>query len=338
MNAQLCEGETLAPTGTAIAEYSATAQGLALLREQLAGVTFDCTTTEGDKQARESRRMLVSLRVELEAKRKELKEPLLERSRLIDGEAKRITGEIVAMETPIDDAIKAEERRREAIRAERERKEAERQAAITAEIDKIRNLPLVYVAAEAPVLRETIAALESRVLSDVFDDASLPRAAEARAAALAGLSRALDARIEADAERERLAAERAELDRQRAEQAEAQRIADEKAAAERAEADALAAQEREREAAAARAEQERIAAEQAEQQKRLDAQRAELERQQAEQRERETAERLVREQEEIDRCSLRHAAEDARILLLGLAPNHVTTRKLCAALDREPTE
>lgn len=348
MNAQLREGELLAPTGTAIAEYSATEQGLALLREQLAGATFDCTTTEGDKQARESRRMLVSLRVELEAKRKELKAPLLDRGRLLDDEAKRITGEIVAMETPIDAQIKAEEQRREDARRERERVAAEKAAAVTAQIDRIRSLPITYVAATAEVLIEAINDAEAMTFPD-FDVGDVQRVEEAREAALAGLHRALSARIDADAERARLDAEREELKRLRAEQEEAQRVANEKAAAERAEADrlaederikadAIAAHERHEAAEAQRVEQERIAAEQAEERKRLDDQRAELERQQAEQRERETAERLAREQEEIDRCSLRHAAEDARILLLGLAPNHITTRKLCAALDREPTE
>lgn len=346
MNAQLKTGEVLAPTTTAIVEFNATEAGLALLREQLAEATFDCTTAEGDRQARETRRALVGLRTELEAKRKELKAPLLERGRLVDDEAKRITGEIVKLEQPIDDLIRAEEARVEAARAERARIKAEREEAVNAQIDRIRNLPLTYVAATAEVIQNTIAEIEGMKVAEVFDAADVPRAEEARAAALAGLQRALAGRLAADAEAARLAEERAELERLRAEQAEAQRIADEKAAAERAEAariaeaeraeaNRLAAEQREQEAAAARAEQERIAAEQRAETERLAAERAELERQQAEQREREAREQAEREQAAIDGATLREATQEACWLLEELAPNHLTTRKLSAALERE---
>lgn len=61
-----------------------------------------------------------TLRTSLEAKRKELKAPALERSRLIDSEAKRIESEIRSLEDPIDALITAEEQRRERERAERQ--------------------------------------------------------------------------------------------------------------------------------------------------------------------------------------------------------------------------
>jgi hypothetical protein len=309
MNAQLKTGEVLAPTTTAIAEFNATEAGLALLREQLAEATFDCTTTEGDKQARETRRTLVGLRTELEAKRKELKGPLLERGRLIDAEASRITGEIVKLEQPIDDLIRAEEARVEAARAERARIKREREGAVNAQIDRIRNLPLTYVAATAEVIAQTIAEIEGMKVAEVFDAADVPRVEEARAAALAGLQRALDGRCAADAEAARLAQERAELERQRAEQAEAQRIADEAAAAARAEADRLAAQQREEEAAAARAEQERVAEAQRAEQERLDAERAELERQRLDAERREAEAKALRDLEEADRAAEAAARE-----------------------------
>lgn len=60
------------------------------LRARFGGVAFDLTTTKGDKEARAARMELVKLRTSLEAKRKELKAPALERSRMIDSEAKRI--------------------------------------------------------------------------------------------------------------------------------------------------------------------------------------------------------------------------------------------------------
>mgnify|MGYP000576626776 CR=1 FL=1 len=99
---------TEAPT-SALAEYSPTAAALADLRQRFAGVVWDVTTTKGNNEARAARLELVKLRTSLEAKRKELKAPALERSRLIDAEAARITGEIVALERPIDEQIKVAE-------------------------------------------------------------------------------------------------------------------------------------------------------------------------------------------------------------------------------------
>jgi hypothetical protein len=349
VNAQLAP-EIMPITSQCIAEFNATEAGLALLREQLAGATFDCSTTAGDKLARESRRGLVSLRTELEAMRKDLKAPLLARGKLLDDEAKRITGEIVKLETPIDAAIKAEEKRKEEARIERERVAAERQQAIDAQIERIRNMPLTYVAAHADILRQTIAEVESMDLRGVFDEVNTPRAEVAQKLALEGLNRALDARIAADAEWARQAAERAELERVRHEQEAARLLAETQAAAARAEADRIASEQRAAEAAAAKVEQDRIAAEQAEQQFRLDAERAELTRQQEETRkaaekaardkaEKEAKARAKKEADAIEKATLVDAAHDALLLLYTLKEgDHLTTRKLAAALAREGVE
>lgn len=124
---------TEAPT-SALAEYNATAAALADLRQRFAGVVWDVTTTKGNNEARAARLELVKLRTSLEAKRKELKAPALERSRLIDAEAARITGEIVALERPIDEQIKADEQRREAEKEARRQAEARRVQAISAHV------------------------------------------------------------------------------------------------------------------------------------------------------------------------------------------------------------
>ena len=122
------EDEALAPViETKIAEYSPTAAALAELRQRFGNIAFDLTTTKGDKEARAASLELIRLRTSLEAKRKELKAPALERSRLIDDEAKRITGAILELETPIDQQIKAAE----------QKKEAERQAKVEAERQRV---------------------------------------------------------------------------------------------------------------------------------------------------------------------------------------------------------
>jgi len=123
--------------GKVLVNYSRTEAALADLRERYTGAQFDLTTTKGDKAARAARQELVTLRTGLEKKRLELKRPALEFGRKIDAEAERITGQIRALEKPIDAQIEADEKRRANEAAERKRLDDERQAKHTANIAKI---------------------------------------------------------------------------------------------------------------------------------------------------------------------------------------------------------
>src|SRR5262245_51904969 len=101
---------------TRIAEYSKTEAALAELTVRYQGVTFEVTTKDGMKAAKTARATLRDLRVALETKRQEIKEPVLVQGRLIDSEAKRISKALEALEDPIDAQIKGEERKQEEIR------------------------------------------------------------------------------------------------------------------------------------------------------------------------------------------------------------------------------
>ncbi len=252
MNAVLEKSPT-----TAIAEYSPTAAALAQLRARLANVAYDVSTTKGMDIAKKDRAEVRGLRTALEAKRVELKAPALERSRLIDAEAKQLTAELVALEKPIDDQIKAEERRKEVEKAAREQAEREAAAAVQARLDEVRAV-VVGMAGKSSATIEcqmNEVALFVPSLEEFGDRAG--EAAQIKAQTLAKLTEMRDAAKEHEAEQERLVAEREALARQRAEQeardkAERQRIA----AEQKAEADRLAAERKkfEQEQAAARAE------------------------------------------------------------------------------------
>jgi len=269
-------------TASAVAEYNPIAAGLAECRQRYAGVVYDLRTTKGNDDARKARKELVTLRTSLESKRKELKAPLLAQAKLVDDEAKRITGELLALEEPIDAQIKADEKRREDERIAKEQAEAARRKVYTDGIAKIAGY--VEQAADLPAARIAagITYLEGMNLAD-FDD-YLAEATATRDRTVAAL-RALHAKAVAreeeaarlDAERieqARIAAEQAEtarklkeqqdeLDRQRAEvqqreeriaaeeRAKLEREALERAAAERLQAEAAAAAERAAQAAAA---------------------------------------------------------------------------------------
>lgn len=228
--------------GTVLVEYSRTEAALAELRVKYQGAKYDLTTTAGDKAARAARLELKTLRTSLEAKRKELKAPALEFGKKIDAEAARITGEITALEEPIDAQIKADEKRREDERLERERIEAERVAAIKTKIDAIR---ACAVRANAPEMTsERIQRGIDKVESIGIDAAGFAEfadeAAQAKSSTLAAM---LNLRDQAKAREEEAA------------RLEAQRIENERIAAQqRAAAEALEAQQRalaEREAALA---------------------------------------------------------------------------------------
>jgi colicin import membrane protein len=258
--------------GCALAEYSPTAAALADLRQRFSGVVWDLTTTKGGAEARAARLELVRLRTGLEAKRKELKAPALERSRLIDAEAARITGEIVALEKPIDEQIKADEQRREAEKEAKRLAEARRVQAIADRVNAIRALAVLPAGTKAADIAAGIAHAEGLELFDADFEEQLPAAERARGEVLGKLQALHVAAVEYEAEQARIAAERAELARLSAEQAEQARIAAEAArmeqariaAEQQAERDRLAAERRQIEAAA-QAERDRVAAMEAEQ-------------------------------------------------------------------------
>lgn len=294
---------------TPIAEYSETAAALADLRARHAGVVYDVTVPKEMRAAKEARAELRTLRTGLEKKRVEIKAPALERCRLIDAEAKRITAELVALEEPIDVQIKAEEARAESERLAKLEAERLRVEAIQQKIQAIRDVPGSLVGKPSVVIAGQLANLQKTVLDEAELAEHYVTATDALTAAIARVEQLLAAQHEAEAEQKRIAAEREELARIRAEnerlqrEAEERRLADErKAAAERAEADRLAQVERDRLAAEERAKRE------AEQAARDEAARAEREAQEA-------ADRARREQEQaaLQAERERQAAEQRKL-------------------------
>lgn len=331
-----------------ITEYSPTAAALAELRTKFAGVVYDVSTGKGMTEAKAARMELRSLRTGLEAKRKEIKAPALERCRAIDDEAKRITAEIVALEDPIDEQIRKEEARKEAERAAKVEAERRRVSIIQSAIAGFRVVPFTENSDPAVISRR-IAELGAVDLSEGFDEFA-GEAAKARDEAIVTLRDVLAkaeeiARKRAEeaaameAERQRIAAERAELERQQSEARKAQEEADRAAAAARAEADRIAAEQRAQAEAEHRA---RMEAEQAALRAEREAEakrRAEAEAQERAERERIAEERRIAEVErlrhEIASATLVSAAQDALAYLGGIGhADSVAALKLDSALRR----
>ncbi|MGH2375689.1 MAG: DUF1351 domain-containing protein [bacterium] len=205
------------PVTTEIAEYSQLAAALHDLYTRHASVVHDCTTTSGMKACRAARAEIRTCRTSLEAKRKEIKAPALERCRLIDADAKRITEALLAIEEPLDAQIKSEEDAAEARREAKHKAEAERLARLRCLVEEISSWPLAAVGASADQLRKQVRAYEATNLAYLPEEIREEGAAVAEEA-LRKLREMIEVQEAKEAEDARLAADRAaESERQAAE-------------------------------------------------------------------------------------------------------------------------
>lgn len=201
---------------TAIQEYSKTDAALADLAGRFKDVVYDVTTTAGMQSARVARAELRGYRVDLEKTRVEIKAPALERCRLIDAEAKRITAVLSDLEDPIDAQIKSEEKRKEREAMERVMAEQRRVNDIRAQIDHIKRWPASCVGMKAAQVAEVLAALTARVIGEDFAEFQ-GEAREALQVSIAQVEAMHAGAVAQEAEAERIKAERAELAKLRAE-------------------------------------------------------------------------------------------------------------------------
>lgn len=220
------------PAQCQIQEYNQTAAALAILNEKYSGQQYETSTATGMSEAKKARAEIKGYRVALEKLRVELKAPALERSRLIDAEAKRIAMELVALEAPIDAQIKAEETRIEEEIRVKAKAETDRLAAIAAKINDIRVRYLQATKNQtAEVISSVLDEAQALELSESEYQEFLNDAQTALRETIADLSAELIARTmyeddqkQIKAEREELARLRAQVLAEQAEQAEQSRL------------------------------------------------------------------------------------------------------------------
>ena len=313
--------KALETISTQIQEYNQTAAALAELNARYGNVVWSPRTTDGMAAAKKARAEVKGYRTELEAKRKELKAPALERCRLIDDEAKRITAELLKLEEPIDQVIKAEEARIAAEKAEKERIERERVNAIRAKIGHIAMVPASLTSRSSGAIQEAIDGLRVPELVEFAEFTG--EALVAHSDALMYLNRMFETALAREQEDARRDAERVALAEAKAkaeaEAAEQRRIEAEKLAAEREELARLKA-ELDAIAAGQRAEQARLAARQ----------QAEME-----------AKRIADEEREKERIyfeKMEQAKADHDELMAELARRSEESAELAERLDGKPSD
>lgn len=253
-----------------IAEYNQTAAALTELRARYV-MPYDVRTAAGMAEAKKARATVRGYRVALEKTRVEIKAPALERTRLIDAEAKRITAELLAIEEPIDAAIKAEERRKANEKAAKERAEAERVATIRFRIDRFQERVIAASNRDSETIQAILADVEAAKLDEQDYQEMLPAAVSAKITAIEKLEAMRDERLAYESEQARIKAEQAaEAARIQAEREELARL--------RAAEEARQAEERRIADAARREEEAKLAAERQRQETELRAQREQQER------------------------------------------------------------
>lgn len=291
---------------TDIAEYRPHEEQIVRLETTYANLVVDCSTSEGLANAKEVRVDIRDVRYALANTTKTALVPYQQAVKDAQARVNQVKefGEalkerVLAIEAPVDEAIKAEEKRAADAKAERERLEAERVEGIRAKITRFSSVAAAYAT--------RCAADVANVLQNVKESVILPEEyAEFEAEGTIARDNAIEqletlhrAAVDREEAAAKLAAQQKELEELR----EKQRIAD-------AEAEELRKQ---------RAEEDRLRLKK--QQDELDQQRRDLEAQQRQQRKQQ--EEQQRQQREREAQHQRDQEELARLRAQASAPASV---------------
>ncbi|OZI59913.1 hypothetical protein [Bordetella genomosp. 11] len=327
--------------------------GLTALRDEAAKTVFDVTTTAGDKAAREFRKRCVTTRTAASEAYESWNKPILAMQAAAREKRDYILTEVKAIEGPIDEQIKAEEKRRDEIKAAKEAAELARQQAIQARINTLGQFAAKAVGKSSTdilALRDELA--DMPITTELFEHRT-GEATVLHAQTSATLEDLYNAALAQEQEQARLAAERARLEQERKEQealakaareaeearmaAERAKLAEEQAAlkaateAEAARQEAARAEQRRQEeaaAAAARQREEEAAAALRAQQEKLDRERREFEEQQA----------AARRAEEEARAKAAREAEEKRVAAQEAEARAQREKEEAERLERERAE
>lgn len=218
---------------TAMADLDRVESELPDVEKQFAkDVVYEITTTKGMKSAIEHRAAWRDRRITVEKARTMAKAPILELGRHVDSRAKRLAEQLRLGEEPIDQQIKAEEKRKEDDRQARINAEAGRVLAIQEALAGIGQDVLIACSKTSADIQLLIDRMSSAQPDPLVFQEQIDQARAAWTAALAKLDTALKAKRWEEAEAKRIADERAaEAARRLEEEARLARVADEQAQA-----------------------------------------------------------------------------------------------------------
>lgn len=313
--------KNLSPTVavTDIAEYRPHEEQIVRLETTYAKLVVDCSTSEGLANAKEVRVDIRDVRYALDKTTKTALVPYQQKVKEAQARVNQVKefGEtlrtrVLTIEEPVDEAIKAEEKRIADAKAERERVEAERVEAIRAKITRFSSVAAAYASRSAADISSILQGVkESVILPEEYGEFEA-EGTIARDNAIEQLEALLKSAAEREEAAAKLLAQQKELDELR----EKQRIAD-------AEAEELRKQ---------RAEEDRLRLKK--QQDELDQQRRDMEAQQRQQRERDA--QYQRDQEELARLRAQAAAPAPAVTVVAAPVIADPAQTVVAAVDPAP--
>ena len=304
---------------TDIAEYRPHEEQIVRLETTYAKLVVDCSTSEGLANAKEVRVDIRDVRYALANTTKTALVPYQQKVKEAQARVNEVKefGEalkarVLVLEEPIDEAIKAEEKRVADAKAERERIERERVEGIQAKISHFRNVVPAYAARAAADIEPMLERVKASVI--LFDEYGEfeAEATIARDNAIEQLETLHTAALEREVAAQKLLDQQKELDDLRAKQ----KIADDEAQRLREE----------------RAEEDRLRLKK--QQDELDQQRRDMEAQQRQQRERDA--QYQRDQEELARLRAQAAAPSPAAAVVTAPVIADPAQTIAAAVDPAP--
>ena len=304
---------------TDIAEYRPHEEQIVRLETTYAKLVVDCSTSEGLANAKEVRVDIRDVRYALANTTKTALVPYQQKVKEAQARVNQVKefGEalkarVLVLEEPIDEAIKAEEKRVADAKAEKERVEAERVEAIRAKITRFSSVAAAYASRSAADVAGILQGVkESVILPEEYGEFEA-EGTIARDKAIEQLEALHKAAIDREEAAAKLLAQQKELDELR----EKQRLAD-------AEAEELRKQ---------RAEEDRLRLKK--QQDELDQQRRDMEEQQRQQRERDA--QYQRDQEELARLRAQAAAPAPAAAVVAAPLIADPAQKVVAAVNPAP--
>ena len=306
-------------TVTDIAEYRPHEEQIMRLEASYSSLVVDCSTSEGLSNAKEVRVDIRDVRYALANTTKTALIPYQQKVKEAQARVNQVKefGEalkdrVLAIEMPVDEAIKAEEKRIADAKAERERLEFERVEAIRAKITRFSSVAAAYAsrsAADVSIVLQSVK--ESVILPEEYGEFEA-EGTIARDNAIEQLEALHKSAIEREEAAAKLLAQQKELDELR----EKQRIAD-------AEAEELRKQ---------RTEEDRLRLKK--QQDELDQQRRDMDEQQRQQRERDA--QYQRDQEELARLRAQAAAPAPAAAVLAAPVITGPAQAVIEAVDPDP--
>lgn len=183
---------------------------LATAIQTVGKVVYDVTTPEGMTGAKEGRNVFRQVRWAIERTRKDVKDPITQLGKLIDGRAHELEDQVKEYEDHYAVPIEAEELRQADMARAREHAEMERIAGIERKVAAIANHPAQALNQPPSIIETLIVALEC-ILIDASYAEYQPMAEAAKAKALGELQHALLAAYQVEADQAELAALRRQV-------------------------------------------------------------------------------------------------------------------------------